>query len=114
MFVASNQAKCKKCGDVIWSANRHIIANVIGVMIDEDYIEFTKLLCDGETTSVGGVEINNDMLVVFEREIENRPSTNNWGLMLAMFRDLRDFFDFGEEQFAKLQKEETRRFLWSW
>lgn len=168
-FIASNQATCRKCGDTIWSANRHdvkycscgaifvdggsaylrrggdlkaikeesitidtdiaeallekarelplaqdvtIVTEMIKVINRLGYTEFTDFLIfqhdESQNVTVNGVKMMKIFSEVFDREARKRVNTNNWGLMLAAFRDMRDFMHFKPTDFARLNKEAER------
>lgn len=91
--IVSNQARCKKCGDVIFSRHRHdyveCSCGAISVDGGRDYLKRGGSLDHVEEQSIT-VSASTWRAICSEVDESVKSGSNEYGVVCAVFRALRD------------------------
>lgn len=92
--ILSNQAKCLRCGDVIWSAHRHdykkCMCGAIGVDGGASYIR--RSYANPEDVRDQSIFADEDVaeLILAAVNEQEAMGKNAWGVTLGVLRAIRD------------------------
>lgn len=92
-MIVSNQAKCKKCGEEIFSAHRHDFKSCkCGSISVDGGMDYLRRVGDLDAIEDMSIEIPNEVIKEMQDMVKWAEETgrNDLGLICGLFRVLRD------------------------
>ena len=93
MKIIQNEAECRKCGDIIWSAHRHDFKSCrCGAISVDGGMDYIRRVGDPADFIERSLSMEEDHLAAAVKAVEDMRKTgrNDLGICLGVIRSLRD------------------------